>query len=111
MDADETQVCTYLKCFPDQFVSAREICRRADGKWRYREDERWALPVLQRLLEEKAIETDEAGHYRLLSKEEPKSEEKEKQWISPEAGEPLERRLSNIGIVDVGRKLDAAEHS
>ena len=43
MDADQNAICTFLKTWPGQFVSRREICRRAGGKWRFREDENWML--------------------------------------------------------------------
>jgi len=80
MDADERDICMYLKTWPGQFVSAREICRRAGGKWRFREDAQWALPVLLRLAEKGTIEEDTNGHYRL-----PRGEQKvtTQKWVSP----------------------------
>jgi len=38
MEADQTEICQFLKSWPDQFVSGKEICRRAGGKWRFREE-------------------------------------------------------------------------
>ena len=109
MDADATQICSYLNCFPGQFVSAREVCRRADGKWRFRENERWAWPVLQRLLEERVIEMDESGHYRLATKEEEKVDEQ--QWVSPEVKQLLEQRGRNPVVLELQKELDPAAHS
>jgi hypothetical protein len=109
MDADATQICAYLNCYPGQFVSAREICRRADGKWRFREDERWALPVLQRLVEERVIEMDEGGHYRLVTKQEERVEEQ--QWVSPEVKPLLEQGGRNPGTFDLRKELNPAAHS
>ena len=36
MDADEREVCNFLKAYAGQYVSAREINRRAGGKWRFK---------------------------------------------------------------------------
>src|SRR5262245_14157576 len=35
MDAEEREICDFLKSWVDQYVSQREICRRAGGKWRF----------------------------------------------------------------------------
>ncbi len=88
VDADERDICLYLKGFPDQFISAREIARRAGGKWRYREEPNWAAPVLTRLVEKAVIESDATGHYKLIRT---KKKEKKKRWISPQMKEILER--------------------
>src|SRR5882724_10387736 len=42
MDADEQDICNYLKQWHKQFISGREICRRAGGKRRFRDDPYWA---------------------------------------------------------------------
>jgi len=83
MDADEREVCIYLKSYPNQFISGREICRRAGGKRRYRDDENWAIPVLTSLVEKGIVESDTGGHYRLLRK---KADPKRK-WVSPHVKE------------------------
>jgi hypothetical protein len=79
MDADERDICNYLRGWPGQFVSAREICRRAAGKRRYREEPNWAFPVLSRLVEQGRVESDATGHYRLR----PREKKKPKRWLSP----------------------------
>ena len=104
MDADEAEICEYLKAWRDQFVSAREICRRAGGKWRYREDERWAFPVLQRLLDKQLVEADGAGHYRLITQQRKQSEKK--RWISPAIEAILRRSGKNCGVFDLDQELD-----
>jgi hypothetical protein len=81
MDAEERDVCNYLKSFPGQFVSPREICRRAGGKWKYRENPEWATASLNSLLEKGIVETDSTGHYRYKRKEKDKRPTK---WISPQ---------------------------
>ena len=89
MDADERDICLYLKGFPGQFISGREISRRAGGKWRYREEPTWATPVLGRLVERAIIESDATGHYRLVLPR--KKDKKSKRWVSPQMKEILER--------------------
>jgi hypothetical protein len=87
MDADEQDVCNYLKQWPKQFISGREIGRRAGGKRRSREDPFWANSVLLRMVEKQILETDRSGHFRLLVKEKKPDPEK---WISPEIQKMLE---------------------
>jgi len=89
MQPEEREICTYLKSMPGQFISARDIARRAGGKWRFREDPLWAEPVLTRLLEKKIIETDSTHHYRLIMK----VEKKNRKWVSPQ----MKRLLENSG--------------
>ena len=79
MDCDEREIVEYLKAWTEQFISSREICRRAGGKWRFREDPNWALPVLLRMVDKGILESDANGHYRLAQ------EEKQGRcgWIAP----------------------------
>ncbi len=49
MDSDEREIIEFLKIWGGDFISAKEICRRAGGKRRYAEDNGWAIPILQRL--------------------------------------------------------------
>ena len=93
MDADERSICTYLKSYPGQFTSGREISRRAGGKWRYREDPNWAAPVLARLVERKIIEEDSTGHFRLIAK----AKSKAKKWVSPQIRIILEKSGKDFG--------------
>src|SRR5262245_12270281 len=93
MDADERSICTYLKSYPGQFISGREICRRAGGKWRFREDEQWATPILNRLVERKILEADSTGHYRLIKQDKAKP----KKWVSPQIRTILERSGKDFG--------------
>jgi len=87
MQPEEREICVYLKSLPGQFVSARDIARRAGGKSRYAKDPHWAVPALARLLEQKIIETDSTKHYRLIMKE----DKKPKKWISPQVQKILEK--------------------
>lgn len=89
MDADERDIVTYLKSWSGQFVSGREIARRAAGKRRFEKEPDWAVPVLARMVEKGILETDSAAHFRLLP--ESRHREKKKQWVSPEIRKILER--------------------
>jgi len=99
MDADEQDICNYLKQWQKQFISGREICRRAGGKRRFRDDPFWANQPLLRLVEKQIIETDAGGHFRLVQ-EEKKQRQRPQQWISPEL-----RRILEEG----GKKLEELE--
>ena len=94
MEQDEREICAYLKTLPGQFVSARDIARRAGGKRRHQDDPYWAAPVLARLLDKKVIETDSTHHYRLVIKEDKK---KRRKWISPQ----MKRILESSGKIHV----------
>ena len=93
MDADEKEICVYLKSWRGQFVSGREIARRAAGKWRFRDDPNWATPILVRLVEMGVLESDAAGYYRLRSTE----KKKPKKWISPQFKAILEQSGKDFG--------------
>lgn len=82
MDADEREIYFYLKAFRKEFISSREICRRAGGKKRFKYDEEWAKPVLTRMVERGILEMDEAGHYRIKPYE--PDRHKRKKWVSPQ---------------------------
>jgi hypothetical protein len=86
MDADEREVCDFLKSFPGQFVSGREIARRAGGKWKFHDDPNWPIPVLCRLKDLNVVESNASGHYRLTGN----LKKEKKKWISPELKKILE---------------------
>ena len=88
MEADEQKVEAYLKSLPGQFISGREIARRAGGKDRFRENPDWARPVLRQLMEKHVIETDCMGHYRLFGASVRGGGQR---WISPQIRKILEK--------------------
>jgi hypothetical protein len=91
MDAEEKEICEFLKSWPGQFVSQREVCRRAGGKWRFRENPNWALPVLGRMVDKGLLESDASGHFRLATEK----KDKKKQWLSPELRKLLEEKAAS----------------
>ena len=92
MDADEQQIFDYLQTYGEEWVSGREISRRAGGKKRFAEDNNWARPVLFRLRAARIIEANQSGQYRLRPDPDKKGEKK--QWIAPD----IEKILKEGGI-------------
>jgi len=86
MDSDERDIVDYLSTCHGQFVSPKEICRRACNKKRYREDPDWAMPILPRMADQGFIERDGMGHYKLA--EEKKKDRKK--WVAPDIQKILE---------------------
>ncbi|HKI68768.1 MAG TPA: hypothetical protein VKA67_04210 [Verrucomicrobiae bacterium] len=87
MDTDEKIICDYLRGMRRQFVSAREICRRADTKKRWQQDPRWAIRLLTIMVDKKLIETDSLGHYRIKQQE--KKRNKRERWVAPQIAKIL----------------------
>jgi hypothetical protein len=100
MDADEREVFNYLQTFGEQWVSAKEVCRRAGGKRRFNEDNDWAKPVLHRMKEHHVLEGDEMARYRIK----PPKEDSKEQWMSPD----IEKILRESGVNVDASRADAA---
>ena len=83
MDSEEREIYFYLKGWKHEYISSREICRRAGGKRRFHREPEWAKPVLNRMVERGIVEMDPAGHYRLKPPED-KRAGKKKHWVSPQ---------------------------
>jgi hypothetical protein len=122
MDQEEKEICTYLKEVPGRFISGLDICRRAGGKWRYREDPEWALPFLARLAEKKVIESDSTSHYYRLvlkrDKKDPKEPDKKNpqepknpkgKWLSPQMRAILEKSGKKFEQVAPDESVDEDE--
>ncbi len=71
MNADEQCILQYLEHCGPAGASARELCRKASSKDRWKEDERWAMPFLSSLKDKRAIMTTPAGNYILHQKKAP----------------------------------------
>jgi len=93
---EEREICAYLKSMPSVYVSGREIARRAGGKWRYRENPHWAVPIIAQLMEKKVIETDSAHNYRLIVKK----ASKPRHWISPQMKTILESNGNFTHVIE-----------
>jgi hypothetical protein len=102
MDADEREICLYLKGWPGQFIGLSEICRRAAGKRRYHEDPNWAVPILGRLVERGVVESDSTGHYRLITN---RKKKEHKQWVSPQIKKILEQSGKSFDVEEGGEDI------
>lgn len=109
MDADQTIICQYLKQSPEEFISRKEICRRAGGKWRYREDENWAVPALMHLLENRVVESDDTGHFRLMKQTTKGAGNKQRLWLSPAIRSVLKQSGQEFGTIDLDKEPETAE--
>ena len=100
MNAEEQTINHFLRGMPGQWVSAREICRRADGRRRYNKEPHWAQPILVLMVEKGLIETDNQGHYRV---EKRNKIQRRRTWLSPQMQRILERSrkpFDNVLVVD-----------
>lgn len=66
---EEQLITKFLQQIGGAGATAREICRKAGTKDRWKSDERWALPFLQALRDKKLIVMDAAGRYAVVVKE------------------------------------------
>lgn len=101
MDSDEREIFAFLKSFGEEWVAAKEICRRAGGKKRYNEDNDWARPVLQRMKERNLLEGDELGRFRVKPPKKGKG-----RWVSPD----IEKILREKGVQVDTEGPGAASH-
>lgn len=83
MDAEEREIYFYLKGWKHEYISSREICRRAGGKQRFHQELDWAKPALSRMVERGMVEMNPSGHLRLKSPEDEQAGRR-KQWVSPQ---------------------------
>jgi len=89
MDADERDIFNYLKTWGAEYVSVREVCRRAGTKQRYAKDPDWAKPLMMLMCERGILERDLAGKYRIKPK--PKKKDHNR-WVAPEIAELLKEK-------------------
>ncbi len=109
MDEDQDNICRFLKSWPGQFVSRKEIARRAGGKRRYREDANWVAPVLQRMLEMNLVEKDGTGGFRLVEQKSHHKKNNKKMWVSPAMKAILKQSGRNFAVIDLDQEVDPAD--
>ncbi len=108
MDAAEREIFDYLKTWGKEFVSVREICRRAGTKKRFHEDADWAKPLLQVMYERGILERDPVGRYRIKPKAKKGGHGR---WVSPEIAKLLNEKGVNVeGASSDGSELAEDEH-
>jgi len=87
MDSDEREIFQFLKSRSSEFVSYREIARRAGGKRKYHHDTDWAKPLLSRMQERGILESDAQGRFRVKPVH---GKGKAARWVSPDINKILE---------------------
>jgi len=96
MDSDERDIFQFLKSWGGDYVSYREIARRAGGKTRFHKNPDWARPMLGRMQERGILDSDAQGRYRIK----PLSKNKSARWVSPEIAKILQAKgVSVEGVV------------
>jgi hypothetical protein len=94
MDNEEQDICAFLEAMAGQFVSSREIARRASGKWRWQADPNWPGPALLRLIDSGLVKSDDAGRYALARRTKRTAPPR---WISPQIRKILEESGKDFG--------------
>jgi hypothetical protein len=89
MDSDERDIFQFLKSWGGEFVSCREIARRAGGKIKYHKNPDWPKPLLLRMQERGILDCDPQGRYRIKPVA---SKNKAARWVSPEIAKILQEK-------------------
>ena len=87
MDSEEQEIFYFLKTWGEEFVSAKEIARRASGKQKFSKNPEWAKPLLMRMQDRGVLESDTQGRYRIKPVA---KKHKDKRWVSPDIAKILE---------------------
>lgn len=104
MTSDEREIFQFLKSWGHDFVTAREIARRASTKKRFHADPNWAKPFLISMTERHILESDVNGRYRIKPKPRQKKGNK---WVSPEIAKILKE--SGVEVEDSANASNIAE--
>lgn len=89
MDSDEREIFNFLKTRGAEFVSYREIARRAGGKTRYHRNPDWAKPLLSRMQERGILDHDAQGRFRIKPVA---GKGKAARWVSPDIAKLLKEK-------------------
>jgi hypothetical protein len=65
MSYEETAILNFLKGSPDDYVARREIARKALKRTIFEENPHWADAPLAALVDQKLVEQNESGHYKI----------------------------------------------
>ena len=87
MDSEEREIFYFLKTWGEEFVSAREIARRASGKKKFYENPDWVKPLLARMAERGVLESNSQGQYRIKPVA---KKSKDKRWVAPDIAKILQ---------------------
>jgi len=88
MNHDEDMILGYLRKFPNAFVSAMEICKRAGDRRRFASEPDWAKPILVRMTQQRVLECNITGQYRIKPEEEEEGPKKHGRPYEPRPEPP-----------------------
>ena len=69
MTYDELAIMNLLKGSPDSYLARREIARKALKRTMFEENPHWADAPLASLIDQRLVEQNESGHYRIAKSE------------------------------------------
>ena len=99
MDTEEREIFHFLQTWGSEFVSYKEIARRAGGKKKFHENPDWAKPLVMRMQERGVLESDTLGRYRIKPVT---SKNKATRWVAPDIAKLLQEK---------GVKVEGAEET
>jgi hypothetical protein len=65
MTYEEMAIMNFLRGTPEAFVARREIARKALKRQVFEENPHWADAPLASLVDQKLVEQNDSGHYRV----------------------------------------------
>jgi hypothetical protein len=87
MDSEEREIFYFLKTWGEEFVSVKEVARRASGKKKFYDNPDWAKPILGRMQERGVLESNAQGQFRIK----PVAKKgKDKRWVAPDIAKILQ---------------------
>jgi hypothetical protein len=107
MDSEEREIFDFLRTWGSEYVSYKEIARRAGGRRKFSEDADWAKPLLNRMKERGILESDTAGRFRI--KPVP-HKDKKRRWVSPDIAKILEEKGVKVEGADTGNEIASEEY-
>lgn len=93
MDSEEREIFQFLTTWGAEFVSYREIARRAGGKQKFHKNPDWARPLLTRMQERGILASDAQGRYRIKPVA---KKSKATRWVSPDIAKILQEKGVNV---------------
>jgi len=89
MDSDERDIFQFLKSWGGDYVSYREIARRAGAKSKFHKNPDWAKPLLGRMQERGILDSDAQGRYRIRPVA---YKNKAARWVAPDIAKILQEK-------------------
>ena len=100
MDSEEREIFHFLQTWGSEYVSYKEIARRAGGKPKFQKNPEWAKPLLMRMQERGVLEGDSLGRYRIRPVA---AKNKATRWVAPDIAKILsDKGLKVEGVAETG---------